>query len=115
MNRNGERQFEIITVVLQAFKERSGFDILNQLLNNFADDIRKHAEQSKTEKEKMPAGELLKQDLKSKIPALGIKHILTVYLLLVTGKNINEASQTAVLSLGLRDMDQGMNPSLLRS
>jgi E3 ubiquitin-protein ligase HUWE1 len=94
---NGERAHEVIIAVLQAFKERGGFDILNQLLNIFAEDIKHFDGKSKADKDAMDPIERRKEDVRSKVSALGIKQILTVYFTLVTGKNISEAAQTTVL------------------
>jgi E3 ubiquitin-protein ligase HUWE1 len=106
-NRGAERPFEVITVVLQAFKERGGFEILNNLLIEFSKDITKHASMTSEDKEKIPSADLLKLGLKSNIAAVGIKHILYVYYILVTGKNISEAPQTAAMnSRGERDRDR---------
>lgn len=96
--RQHDRPFEVITAVLHALKERGGFVTLNHLLDVFTEDIRQFVSRYSDENQKNNVGEMLKLDLKYGLAALGTKHILNLYLLLVTGKNIVEAPQTAAMT-----------------
>lgn len=96
--RQHERPFEVITAVLHAFKERGGFVTLNHLLDVFTNDIMQYSSRLDEENKKNNVAEILKLDLKHGLSLVGAKHILDLYLLLVTGKNIVEAPQTAAMT-----------------
>lgn len=96
--RGHERPFEVITAVLHAFKERGGFVNLNHLLEVFTNEITQYSSRLDEENKKRNSGEIMKLDLKHGLSLVGTKHILDLYLLLVTGKNIVEAPQTAAMT-----------------
>ncbi|KAI9737204.1 MAG: hypothetical protein M1818_005736 [Claussenomyces sp. TS43310] len=85
--------FECITIVLQVFKERDGFKCLNHLLQAFTEQIRAILPLGSTES---PARDTL-DGVNLGLAALGTKKILNLYLLLVNGKNVAEATQSAIL------------------
>lgn len=76
-----EKPMQAITLVLQAFKHHGGFDVLNEMLKNFADCLCN----SEFSPEKINLAEE------------GLHNILDLYAKLSNGKNIAEATQTAVL------------------
>jgi len=96
--RQHERPFEVITAVLYAFKERGGFVTLNRLLETFTNDIKQYPLDLQDAHTKKNNGELMKLDLKHGLSLVGAKHILDLYLLVVTGKNIVEAPQTMAMT-----------------
>lgn len=91
VSRHSERPFECITLVLQAFRARKGFDVLNNMLDTFSQDIKQYTGQNNNPD---LANDSLKDDLKLSLATLGTRHILSLYLLLVNGKNISESPQT---------------------
>jgi len=69
---------QLIIPVLVAFKEYGGFDVLNSMLERFAEEIR----------EASPEGEW---PTKSKLAAVGMKKILEIYAVVVGGKNVTDS------------------------
>jgi E3 ubiquitin-protein ligase HUWE1 len=90
-SRHTERPKECITIVLQAFKQRKGFDTINRILGVFGVEIKKNADKTISASD---ADILLRNDLAT----LGMKHILDLYLSLSNGKNIAEATQTSLMA-----------------
>ncbi|KAH8811575.1 hypothetical protein F5884DRAFT_876864 [Xylogone sp. PMI_703] len=84
-----ERPVQTNTLILQAFKERQGFDKLNQLLQVFTSEIRDTYWRNQ-ETEKRSADTILRYEMAT----TGAKQILELYALLVNGKNITESIQT---------------------
>lgn len=80
-NRTADKPAQSITLVLKAFKNHGGFEILNDVLENFAKCI--CDSKSRT--------------LMSSMAEEGIHKILELYGILSHGKNITEAAQTIVL------------------
>lgn len=71
----------VIVPVLDAFKQRRGFDILNKLLNVFTEElIKEHGET-----EEAPAN--------AKLASIGTKKILDLYSVVVNGKNLADSIQ----------------------
>lgn len=96
-----ERPVQTNTLVLQAFKDRDGFNKLNQLLQVFTEEIRSTYWHNQ-EAEKRSADTILRYEMATS----GAKHILGLYALLVNGKNITESIQT--MSMSTRsDRDRG--------
>jgi E3 ubiquitin-protein ligase HUWE1 len=78
-SRHGDRPgVQIILPVLLAFKELGGLDALNNMLEQFADDVCKHPADGDEES-------------KGKLAAIGMKKILDLYVLIVHGKNISDS------------------------
>ncbi|KAH6900081.1 hypothetical protein B0T10DRAFT_14649 [Thelonectria olida] len=71
---------QIVMPVLLAFKEEGGMDVLNSMLNVFSSAVRD---------DKGPASN---KSSKSKVASFGLKKILELYLYLVNGKHISEAT-----------------------
>lgn len=73
MTRMSERSGpHIILPVLVAFKEHGGIEVLNNMLQKFADDICTHDS----------------EDLKNRQATIGMKKILEIYHFIVNGKNV---------------------------
>ncbi|KAI1005296.1 E3 ubiquitin-protein ligase [Podosphaera aphanis] len=85
--RQVERPSQIITLVVQAFKDKGGFDKLNQILDIFAHEICQHESKSSTQE----------RTLRLELATSGILSILRLYGHLVNGKNFMEAAQTTAL------------------
>lgn len=71
----------VIVPVLDAFKQRRGFEILNKLLNVFTEELVK----DHNETEEAPAN--------AKLASIGTKKILDLYSVVVNGKNLAESIQ----------------------
>lgn len=92
VSRHTERPYECITLVLQSFRKRDGLHETNRILQIFTDECRKPDSKAPVD--------IAKVDLARG----GAKIILNLYLLLVTGKNLADATQTSImLARGERD------------
>jgi E3 ubiquitin-protein ligase HUWE1 len=94
VSRHNERPIQIVTIVLQAFKEAGGFKIVNELLEMFTDEIRssdisKHAENLEKTTEHM---------VQFDQATTGTKNILTLYSQIVNGKVLGESQQTVAMT-----------------
>ncbi|ESZ95736.1 hypothetical protein SBOR_3890 [Sclerotinia borealis F-4128] len=103
-SRHTDRQVQTISLVLQAFKDRSGFTTLNHILEAFTCEIRASNVQSREQQveEKTP-----EQVLKIELATFGAKQILSFYGILVNSKHILEVPQTlAMIPRNDRDRDR---------
>ncbi|KEY66981.1 hypothetical protein S7711_05101 [Stachybotrys chartarum IBT 7711] len=90
--RHGDRgNLQIILPVLLAFKEQGGLDVLESMLGVFTQSVLRESESN------------AEDTSKSKVAAFGLKKILDLYLTLVNGKYITDASGSFSL---LRQMDR---------
>ena len=80
--------------MLQAFKQRGGFDIVNRILESFAAEIQATEDSGYTS-----------------FAVLGMRNILSLYGQIVTGKNVMEATQTSALASSREGRDRMFNPS----
>ncbi|KKY30685.1 putative e3 ubiquitin-protein ligase [Diaporthe ampelina] len=85
----------VIVPVLDAFKQRRGFDILNKLINVFTEEVTK--ERDETEEASATA----------KLASIGIKKILDLYSVVVNGKNLADSIQH--LNVGSRSSSNRQN------
>lgn len=85
----------VIVPVLDAFKQRRGFEILNKLINVFAEEVTK--EQDETEEASATA----------KLASIGTKKILDLYSVVVNGKNLADSIQH--LNVGSRSSSNRQN------
>lgn len=85
----------VIVPVLDAFKQRRGFDILNKLINVFAEEVTK--EHDETEEASATA----------KLASIGAKKILDLYSVVVNGKNLADSIQH--LNVGSRSSNNRQN------
>jgi E3 ubiquitin-protein ligase HUWE1 len=90
--RHNERP-QTITLVLQAFKDRGGFDTVNHILEVFTSEICSNP-LSQSEKHDESTEEFLRLDMAT----TGTGDILKLYSSMVSGKNVTEALQTMTLS-----------------
>ncbi|KAJ0124674.1 hypothetical protein J7T55_006014 [Diaporthe amygdali] len=86
--------FSVIVPVLDAFKQRRGFDVLNKLLNVFTEEVTKEHE---TEEASATA----------KLASIGTKKILDLYSVVVNGKNLADSIQH--LNVGSRSSSNRQN------
>ncbi|RDL40186.1 Hect, E3 ligase [Venustampulla echinocandica] len=93
VSRVNERPLQIITIVLQAFKESGGFDGVNHILETFTKEICS-SNYSLTENQDKTTEEFLKFELAT----AGTKNILSLYALIVSGKNVTESHQTVAMT-----------------
>jgi E3 ubiquitin-protein ligase HUWE1 len=90
VSRHNERPIQTITLVLQAFKDKGGFDSVNHILEVFTSEIRSsNLLQSGSESDKST-----EEFLKFELAVAGTKNILTLYNQIVSGKNVTESLQT---------------------
>ncbi|EHK98225.1 putative E3 ubiquitin-protein ligase TOM1-like protein [Glarea lozoyensis 74030] len=94
VSRHNERPVQIVTIVLQAFKEAGGLKAVNKLLEIFTDEIRfsdinKHADNLE---------ETTDQMVKFDQATTGTKNILTLYSQIVSGKILGESQQTTAMT-----------------
>ncbi|CZT43952.1 related to TOM1 protein [Rhynchosporium secalis] len=89
--RHGDRPIQILTIVLQAFKERGGMDTLNHMLDVLTSEIRKVPQQpQRPDLREKKTEDLLLYDL----AIVGTTHILSLYREIVNGRNLTESNQT---------------------
>ncbi|KAL2073000.1 hypothetical protein VTL71DRAFT_10324 [Oculimacula yallundae] len=89
--RHSDRPIQIITIVLQAFKEHGGMDTLNHMLEVFASEIEKVPSQPpRPDVREKKTEEFLLYDLAT----VGATHILSLYREIVNGRNLTESNQT---------------------
>ncbi|KAG4029287.1 hypothetical protein MFRU_016g00450 [Monilinia fructicola] len=103
-SRHADRQIQTITLVLQAFKERSGFTTLNHVLEAFTSEICASNVQSREQQgeEKTP-----EKAMKFELATVGAKQILSLYGILVNHKHVIEGPQTlAMIPRNERDRDR---------
>ncbi|TVY36649.1 E3 ubiquitin-protein ligase [Lachnellula subtilissima] len=88
-SRHAERPTQTITLVLQAFKDRGGFESVNRILETFTAEIQSR-----------PPVKPNSQDKESVLgfSRMGTGDILSLYSQLVTGKNVTEAQQTVAIA-----------------
>ncbi|RFU28218.1 hypothetical protein B7463_g8120, partial [Scytalidium lignicola] len=98
---SNERPVQTNTLVLQAFRDREGFEKLNQLLKIFTDEIRDTYWRNQ-DTEKRNADTILRYEMVT----TGAKQILELYSLLVNGKNITESIQTMSMSTRSSERDR---------
>ncbi|KAK4176374.1 putative E3 ubiquitin-protein ligase TOM1-like protein [Triangularia setosa] len=88
ITRQTERQgTALLLPVLIAFKEHGGIDLLNGMLERFADDICNTPADSPTREER----------LKVRRATVGMKRILEIYHVIVSGKNITDSLSSTSL------------------
>ncbi|PMD45728.1 hypothetical protein L207DRAFT_578634 [Hyaloscypha variabilis F] len=95
-SRSNERAVQTITLVLQAFKDRGGFDTLNRILEVFTSEICSRPSDSLLQP--LKADNNQEEELRLSLARLGTVDILTLYSRLVHGKNVTEANQTLTLA-----------------
>ncbi|KAJ8059764.1 hypothetical protein OCU04_011398 [Sclerotinia nivalis] len=103
-SRHTDRQIQTISIVLQAFKERSGFTTLNRILEAFTSEIRAPSVLSREqqEEEKTP-----KKPVKHGLAAIGAKQVISMYSILANSKHVIEVPQTlAMIPRNERDRDR---------
>lgn len=108
-SRHTDRQIQTISLVLQAFKERSGFTTLNHILEVFTSEIRAGNTQLRENsgEEKTPD-----KTMKFELATLGTKQILSFYVIIVNSKHIVEVPQTlAMIPRNERDRDRSRSDS----
>lgn len=76
-------------MVLQAFKDRGGFDTLNNILEVFTDEIRSSTLQQTDNQDKST-----EEFRRFGLATTGTQHILKLYSDIVNGKNVTESIQT---------------------
>ena len=81
---NDRNTVQLITPVLVAFKERGGFDVLNALLQKFADEVCNASREGE-------------DAAKSRLSGVGMKKILEIYAVIASGKNISESIAQSLL------------------
>ncbi|TVY39925.1 E3 ubiquitin-protein ligase [Lachnellula occidentalis] len=88
-SRHAERPTQTITLVLQAFKDRDGFESVNRILETFTREIQSR-----------PPVKAASLDKESVLwfSRIGAGDILSLYSQLVTGKNVTEAQQTVAIA-----------------
>lgn len=91
-SRHNERPIQTITIVLLAFKEHGGMEILNHILEVFTSEIRKATIPIKEFHEKKPEEFILYE-----LATAGTSSILSLYSQMVNGRNLTEAVQTSAL------------------
>lgn len=85
----------VIVPVLDAFKQRHGFDILNKLLNVFAEEVTKEHEETE------------EATATARLASIGTKKILDLYSVVVNGKNLADSIQH--LNVGSRSSNSRQN------
>ncbi len=93
VSRHNERPVQTITIVLQAFKDRGGFDTLNQILTTFTTQILEY-QRSLPENASDKVDKTSENYLMFELATAGTKNILALYSQIVNGKNVAEATQT---------------------
>ena len=88
---NAERPGEIITFVLMAFMRHEGFNIVNRILEVYADEILANADK------------LVKPDdvellLRNDLATLGVRNILDLYHPITSGKHVADSTQANALT-----------------
>lgn len=97
VSRHSDRPTQAIALVLNAFKQRGGFDTTNRILESFAANIRPVNASSDTLNLDRPAAETIRSDMS----IVAVKEILSLYSQIVNGKNVTESIYT--LSMLPRD------------
>lgn len=87
----------MIALVLQAFKQRGGFDATNRILETFASHIRQTSSPSDT----LDLDRTADETIRSEMAVVIVKEILSIYNQIVNGKNVTESVYT--LSMIPRD------------
>ncbi|KAK8906040.1 hypothetical protein QC760_005938 [Botrytis cinerea] len=108
-SRHADRQIQTISIVLQAFKERSGFTTLNRILEAFTSEIRAGKDHSSEQQGESKTPE---KTMKFELATIGAKQILSLYAILVNSKHIIEVPQTvAMIPRSERDRDRSRSDS----
>jgi len=95
---------QTITLVLQAFKERGGFDVVNHILESYASEI----------KSKGPlTAESSDETFGLECAHLSMKDILSLYVQICTGKNVTESIQTLSMTNNRSKPDYFSPPQFL--
>ena len=94
MSRHNERPTQTITLVLQSFKGRGGFDVVNQILGYFASEIRSSGTSIDSAEHDKNSDQLLRFE----VAVIGMKHVLSLYKDIVNGKQVMDALQTTSMS-----------------
>jgi E3 ubiquitin-protein ligase HUWE1 len=97
VSRHSDRPTQAIALVLNAFKQRGGFDTTNRILESFAANIRPVNASSDTLNLDRTAAETIR----SEMSIVAVKEILSLYSQIVNGKNVTESIYT--LSMLPRD------------
>ncbi|CAG8983041.1 hypothetical protein HYALB_00006069 [Hymenoscyphus albidus] len=88
---SGERAAQVITIVLLAFKDNGGFDVLNGILETFTNEIRSNNEE--------PGKNMTAEaSVRHELATAGTRHILTIYAQIVNGKYVTESQQTGTMA-----------------
>ena len=90
ISRHNERPIQTITLVLQAFKDKGGFDSVNHILEVFTSEIRS----SNLPKPDSEADRSTEAFLRFELAVAGTKNILALYNQIASGKNVTESLQT---------------------
>ncbi|KAI9760741.1 MAG: GTPase-activating protein [Chaenotheca gracillima] len=93
-------QCHTLTLILQAFKNKGGFDVLKRVLLDFFEEIK--AQDPKQDKD----SKSLEEKTSFNCAQDGMKMILTFYSQVVLARNILDASQTAAITSRERDRDK---------
>lgn len=94
-SRANDRAIQIITLPLQAFKDRGGIEKVNHILEVFTSEIRSAPSHHNERVDKTTENFLIYE-----LATAGAKNILSFYSQFVCGKNVTDASQTMSLSTG---------------
>ncbi|KAG9244021.1 hypothetical protein BJ878DRAFT_422297 [Calycina marina] len=85
---HSERPVQTITLVLQAFKDRGGFDVLNDILESMAAKSQVKSLSDDKGSNRSP------RSINAQVAGLATQNILSIYNQLVNGKNVTDAVQT---------------------
>ena len=81
--------------MLQAFKDRGGFDTLNQILESFTSEIRSSSLPSNSVEHDKNSDEAIRFE----VAVIGAKDVLSLYREIVTGKYVTDALQSQTMSM----------------
>lgn len=95
-SRSNDRAIQTITLALQAFKDRGGFNTLNHILETFTSEICSNPSNPLLQPPKTENNR--EEELRLSLATSGAVEILTFYSRLVNGKNVTEATQTIALA-----------------
>jgi len=88
---HNERPVQTITLVLQAFKDRGGFEVVNKILESMAE---------KSQSDVGPEGpkDASPRSINAQVAGIATQNILSIYNQLVNGKNVTDAVQTVSMT-----------------
>lgn len=92
VSRHNDRPTQIITIVLLAFKDNGGFEVLNGILETFTTEIRSSTEDAD------PKEMTTEASVRRELATAGTRHILSIYAQIVNGKYITESQQTTTMA-----------------